>query len=376
MTTKSRGKGSNDQTILRVARRVQPWSTFGNKMLQDKRMSLEAKGFLVSMLSRPPHWKFNFRWAKEEHNVGRDKLYRLIDELITLGYCKRHQPRIPGGSWGQTEYYFIDDPTMWDRAEFADDEPHTGFQEAVKSEGKTKGLRGDSPFPENPDTDKPDPGFQDAYIKERQGETERQGEKKEPLQERAVEAADASRKGRGRRKAQSDLALQDRERADEKASSIATRRDVERAAFDQFRAFSREMGLREVAYLTPRRRLALAELLRNFGVESWDAAIEQIRQSDFLQGQSDSGWTVDFDKMMDFDFYARLLEGRYNRHAKKVVPIVDQSKVSAREWRGRVNGFTKDPNRWQSAWGPRPGDEGCLAPVSALEEFGFASDVA
>lgn len=63
------------------------------------------------ILSLPDDWEFNIDWLRKNVNVGRDKALRIVNELITLGYCKRVQPSGSRGRFDAVEYHFSDDPT-------------------------------------------------------------------------------------------------------------------------------------------------------------------------------------------------------------------------------------------------------------------------
>lgn len=79
-------------------------------MLQDRRLSLAARGLLGSIMSRAANWRFHIGWLMSEHNIGRDKTYRLIREVMAGDYCIRMQERTAAGGWGPVEMIFTDDP--------------------------------------------------------------------------------------------------------------------------------------------------------------------------------------------------------------------------------------------------------------------------
>jgi hypothetical protein len=84
-----------------------------SSMLQDERLSLEARGLLGSLMSRQASVnsvKLAPASIQAMHGIGRDKTYKLINELIDAGYCSTHQARLPNGRMGPTEYRFTDHP--------------------------------------------------------------------------------------------------------------------------------------------------------------------------------------------------------------------------------------------------------------------------
>lgn len=100
------------KTIFRAASRTVPYTQIARTMLQDRNLSMEARGLLCFVLSLPDNWTFHLTWLCRDQKLGRDKAQRLVRELITNGYCVRHQGRTDNGRMGALEYWFSDDPTM------------------------------------------------------------------------------------------------------------------------------------------------------------------------------------------------------------------------------------------------------------------------
>jgi len=105
MTDKTKTK-----TIFRVASRHKPYSQLGNAMIRDKRLSRDARFALIFILTYPPNWKFNLEWLASELGIGRNKTYKLISEMVELGYCAREPQRDSAGRHVKTDYYFTDEP--------------------------------------------------------------------------------------------------------------------------------------------------------------------------------------------------------------------------------------------------------------------------
>lgn len=74
-------------TIHRAARRRQ-WTTIDNKILNHASLSLEAKGLLAHLLSRPDDWNVCLDQLSNQHRVGRDKIQRIMRELREAGYAR------------------------------------------------------------------------------------------------------------------------------------------------------------------------------------------------------------------------------------------------------------------------------------------------
>ena len=110
------------RTIYRLANGQTPRTTLANRMHQDKRLSIEARGFLGSILSRPIDWGFNLAWLMREHNIGREKARRLLRECECHGYCHRQRARSERGTLIQMVYVFTDDPEAF-KKQFSEPEP-------------------------------------------------------------------------------------------------------------------------------------------------------------------------------------------------------------------------------------------------------------
>lgn len=76
-----------------------------NKILQDNRISLKAKGLYAYLFSKPDNWVFKIKIMLSELKDGRDSIYSGLNELITHGYILRKQ--INNGSFGGVIYEFL-----------------------------------------------------------------------------------------------------------------------------------------------------------------------------------------------------------------------------------------------------------------------------
>jgi hypothetical protein len=66
-----------------------------NAIFNDDRLSLEARGLLGFLLSRPPNWEIRHDVLRRKFALSRDRLARILNELISAGYLIRdpEQPR-------------------------------------------------------------------------------------------------------------------------------------------------------------------------------------------------------------------------------------------------------------------------------------------
>ena len=97
-------------TIIRREHRAH-FTVLPNAIFVDQRLSIEAKGVLGYLLSRPNKWSVRLEQVGRTLKVGRRKLQRIFRELIGAGYVTRDQRRIGGVQrYGQMDYVVRDVP--------------------------------------------------------------------------------------------------------------------------------------------------------------------------------------------------------------------------------------------------------------------------
>lgn len=77
--------------------REQPFTVFANALLNDGRLSAEALGVLVYLVSKPGSWRVMPGVLGKRFGCGRDKVYRIMGELIDAGYASREAERDAAG---------------------------------------------------------------------------------------------------------------------------------------------------------------------------------------------------------------------------------------------------------------------------------------
>lgn len=70
---------------------------------QDQRLSLEARGLYVMMMSLPDDWEYSVGGLSTVAGCGKDKIRRLLSELEQVGYLLREQNR-QGGKFSGNIY--------------------------------------------------------------------------------------------------------------------------------------------------------------------------------------------------------------------------------------------------------------------------------
>ena len=92
-------------------------------------------------------------------------------------------------------------------------------------------------------------------------------------------------------------------------------RSAEKAVIDAWNS----LGLNPIRSVTPgsTRKQLLSGRLNQFGVPAILKAIENVRRSPFLNGQSKGGFTATFDWVIKPSNFQKVLEGRYNDEPQK-----------------------------------------------------------
>lgn len=90
------------------------YTTIYNSFAQDKSLTLELRGFGIYLLSMPSNWNINPNQLRLELNIGRDKVTKLINDLIENGYMFKQQKNLTFTKKGELKnvYYFCDDKEL------------------------------------------------------------------------------------------------------------------------------------------------------------------------------------------------------------------------------------------------------------------------
>ena len=81
-----------------------------NYHLQDKNLSLRAKGLLSVMLSLPDDWRFTLAWLAAICKEGITAVNAAVRELEAGGYLTRRRVRNGRGQLGDVEYAVYEQP--------------------------------------------------------------------------------------------------------------------------------------------------------------------------------------------------------------------------------------------------------------------------
>ena len=99
-------------TIVRREHRAH-FTIVPNAVFADARLSVEAKGVLGYLLSRPHKWQVRLEHIGRTLKVGRKKLQRIFRELIGAGYVTREPQRFGAcHRFGDLDYVVRDMPVV------------------------------------------------------------------------------------------------------------------------------------------------------------------------------------------------------------------------------------------------------------------------
>lgn len=159
--------------------------------------------------------------------------------------------------------------------------------------------------------------------------------------------------------------------------------DETRRAFDAWNRMALDVGLAQAASLTPQRRSSIRARLRDGGgLAGWERALERVRESAFLRGETGrDGWRgADLDFVLRPGHFTKILEGSYadkappgTRSAMPTpLPLAEGiSRITDDQWRFFVRRFLNEFRAWPPDIGPNPDQPGCLCPAHVLAAAGL-----
>lgn len=88
------------------------YCTINNTVLRDNRLSLKAKGLLVTMLSLPDDWDYSIQGLSSILKEGKDAVRAAVWELEQFGYVERVKDRSEGGQFSGYVYLIKEVPSF------------------------------------------------------------------------------------------------------------------------------------------------------------------------------------------------------------------------------------------------------------------------
>ena len=136
-------------TIRRAPRKKQNFTVLSNELIEDSRLSWDAMGVLIYLLSKPDYWEVSVTQLVKERRgakkaLGRDAIYRILNELIELGYVQRSAEKDRAGRFAGYSYEVQEVPIT---ANPSTDEPSTAnttLVNTVSKQGLSQSNTGDS----------------------------------------------------------------------------------------------------------------------------------------------------------------------------------------------------------------------------------------
>lgn len=90
-----------------------PYFLMRRDTAQDTNLSFEARGLLAYLLSKPGDWVITRADLMREGNCGRDRVVKLLKELVQHGYAKRKgQRRTDSNRWAGVDYEIHEMPEL------------------------------------------------------------------------------------------------------------------------------------------------------------------------------------------------------------------------------------------------------------------------
>ncbi|MBA7542219.1 hypothetical protein ES705_34538 [subsurface metagenome] len=98
-------------SIIRVKKdKNNPYLIMNKTVLEDRRLSLAAKGLCCYLLSKPDDWYIHTKDIIANCSNGRDSVYSSINELVKFNYMYKHQFRSNNGAFYSYNYLVYERP--------------------------------------------------------------------------------------------------------------------------------------------------------------------------------------------------------------------------------------------------------------------------
>jgi hypothetical protein len=91
----------------KLTKQIAPFTQVPNELLQDRRLSMKAKGLYAMMFSKPEGWTFYESALVAESADGKDAVNTALRELIAAGWLTRSGHRAEGGRFTAYNYEIL-----------------------------------------------------------------------------------------------------------------------------------------------------------------------------------------------------------------------------------------------------------------------------
>tara|TARA_R110000787_G_scaffold229259_7_gene336833 strand:+ start:1830 stop:2651 length:822 start_codon:yes stop_codon:yes gene_type:complete len=97
-------------SIIRINKKESGYTLMSNIHLNDKKLSLKAKGLLSFMLTKPNNWDFSVMGLVSQVKESKTGVMSSMTELIDLKYVKRFQQKSVKGTFSSCDYDVYEKP--------------------------------------------------------------------------------------------------------------------------------------------------------------------------------------------------------------------------------------------------------------------------
>jgi hypothetical protein len=138
---------AQSNSILRERTHTEGFTIMANAVLQDKRLSLRARGLIAYIFSLPDDWVLQMDHLQNELKEGRDAIRRAFRELEAAGFAELVTAQAEGGKFIGTHWVVREAPTEAAEDDRAPENPPgedyrpTGKPQSGFSVGEYKGKR-------------------------------------------------------------------------------------------------------------------------------------------------------------------------------------------------------------------------------------------
>jgi hypothetical protein len=111
--------------IIRVVHdKENPYVQISRAVLEDERLSWEARGVLAYLLAKPDNWTIQTEDLKRKGKCGKARILSILAELQEVGYLERNRFQNESGLW-RWERHIYESPELNPR--FLQNSPQPGF---------------------------------------------------------------------------------------------------------------------------------------------------------------------------------------------------------------------------------------------------------
>jgi hypothetical protein len=129
-----------------------PYTTVSNEVIRNEKISIEARGMLVMLLSFSDGWKFNAKHIMAKACVGRDKFQRIMAELKEAGHLKMVPVRGDDGRMQGHDWHVFSEPAECDDNRMQEN-PLFGKPGPIRKNNREEEKIEESPLPPKGDGD-------------------------------------------------------------------------------------------------------------------------------------------------------------------------------------------------------------------------------